>query len=103
MPALSRLRSPKVATPPTAAALPVPDSVAPPALVPIATATVPVKSGTVLSKASCAVTRTAGVMIEPAVRPVGCTEKTRCVAAAGVMVNAALVAALRPAAAAASV
>src|SRR5204863_8675352 len=102
-PPVSSARPPDDAPPPPAAPLAVPDSVAPPALVPIATVTVPAKSGDVLPKASRAVRRTAGVMTDPAVRLVGCTVKTRCVAAPGVMAKAVLVEGVSPVALAASV
>src|SRR4029077_12565385 len=97
------LRLPKLTTPATAAAVAVPDNVPPPGLVPIATVTFPVKLDAVLPWASWAVTCTAGVITEPAVAVVGCTEKTRCEAAPGVMLNAVLVAPVGPVALAASV
>jgi hypothetical protein len=53
----------------------------PPAFVPIATVTLPVKLVAVLAFASCAVTWTAGVMALPAVVFVGCTVNTSFVAA----------------------
>src|SRR2546427_575368 len=97
------LRLPKLTTPATAAAVAVPDNVPPPGFVPIATLTFPVKPDAVLPWASWAVTCTAGVMTEPAVVVVGSAEKTRCEAAAGVMLNAVLAAPAGLAALAASV
>src|SRR6266850_7603121 len=85
------LRPGNVATPPTAATLAVPDSVPPPAFVPIATVTLAVKAVTVLPRASRAVTCTAGVIGLPAVVLVGWTEKTSSVAAPDVTLKAALV------------
>src|SRR5947208_7777719 len=52
---------PKLTTPPTAAAVAVPDNVPPPGLVPIATLTFPVKPDAVLPWASWAVTCTAEI------------------------------------------
>src|SRR5712691_9153804 len=97
------LKVEKLATPATAAMVVVPDNVPPPGFVPIATVTVPVKPVAVFPWASCAVTCTAGVIAAPAVVAVGWTEKTSCVAAAGVMVNAVLVALAGPVAEALSV
>src|SRR6266852_3618910 len=79
----------KVATPPTAAAVVVPPSVAPGVPVPaaIATVTVPTKVGTRLPKASWALTCTAGVIVAAGV-VVGCTVNASTLAAAGVMLNA---------------
>src|SRR5437868_13847082 len=56
----------KVHTPSTAATVPVPDSVPPPGLVPIATVTVAAELVTVLLNASCTVTCTGGEMDAPA-------------------------------------
>src|SRR5713101_5262935 len=82
----------KVATPPTAATVVVPASVAPGVPVPaaIATVTVPTKVGTRLPKASCALTCTGGVIVAPANVVVGCTVNANTLAAAGVTLNAAL-------------
>ena len=64
----------------------------PPAgLLPIATVTVPVKVVAVLPKSSRPTTRTAGLMVAPAVVVAGCTVKLSCVASPGVMLNAPLV------------
>src|SRR2546429_443875 len=81
-----------VATPPLAATVAVPESVPPPALVPIATVTFPVNPVAVLLLASSAVTCTAGVIAAPADVVLGSTEKTSCVAVPAVMLNAVLVA-----------
>src|SRR5437763_16279538 len=80
-----------VATPLTAATVVVPDSVPPPGLVPMATVTLAEEPVTVLLKASCTVTCTAGAMETPAVAFVGWTVKASLEAAAGLMVNAAAV------------
>src|SRR4051812_25257457 len=77
-----------VATPLTADTVDVPDSTPPPGLVPMDTVMTAVELVTVLLKASCTVTRTAGEMLTPAVALVGCTVKASLVAAAGVMLNA---------------
>src|SRR2546425_6749367 len=80
-----------VATPPLAATVVVPESVPPPAFVPIASATFPVNPVAVLLLASSAVTCTAGVIAAPADVVLGCTENTSCVAVPAVMLNAVLV------------
>src|SRR3989442_10860756 len=67
------LRLPNVATPATAAIVVVPARVAPPGFEPSATLTFPVNPVAVLPSASCATTRTAGVITTPAVALVGCT------------------------------
>src|SRR5437868_5801066 len=103
MPVLSMERLEKEATPLTAATLLVPDSVPPPGLVPIATVTLAVELVTVLPNASCTATWTGGEMAAPAVALVGCTANASFEAAAGVMLNAAEVAPVNPAEAAASV
>ena len=92
MPARLRLRSPNVATPATAAAVVVPESVAPLALAPSATVTLPLNPVAVFPCASRAVTRTAGVITAPAVVPVGCTVNSSCAACPGEMSKGALVA-----------
>src|SRR5512140_1184378 len=76
-----------VATPLTADTVVVPDSVPPPALVPIATVLLAVELVTVLPNASCTVTCTAGAMETPAVAFVGCTVKASLDGAAGLMLN----------------
>src|ERR1041385_3073667 len=83
------LKPGKVATPAMAAFDCPPESVPPPALVPIATDTLLAKLVTVLLNASCTVTLTAGLMFANAVTVVGCTENATCAAAPGVMLNAA--------------
>src|SRR3954469_16834779 len=79
-----------VATPLTAETVVVPDSVPPPGLVPMATVTLAEELVTVLPKASCTVTCTAGLTATPAVALVGWTVKASRFAAAGLMLNAAL-------------
>ena len=103
MPARSRLRSPRVATPALAATVVWPDRVAPPGFAPSTTVTVPVKPVATLPWASCAVTWTAGVIAAPAAVLLGWTVNTRRAAMPGVTLNAALVAVVSPAAAAVSV
>src|SRR2546422_926941 len=93
----------KVATPPIAASVVVPDSVPPAGFVPIATVTLPVNPGTVLLMASSAATSTGGATCAPAVAVVGCMVKASCVAAPGSMSNGALVAPPSPVAVADSV
>src|SRR5262245_51349527 len=90
----------KVATPPDADSVAVPDSVPPPGLVPMATVMLAVELVTVLLNASCTVTCTAGLIATPAVAFVGWTVKASLDAAAGVMLNAAEVAPVSPAEAA---
>ena len=58
---------------------------------PIATATLPAKPGTVLPCASRAVTCTAGAIVAPAVALLGCTVKASCAAAPAAIVKAVLV------------
>src|SRR5437879_6392586 len=84
------LRFGNVATPETAAAVVVPDSVPPPALEPSVTLTLPAKPVATLPSASCALTCTAGVIGAPAVALVGCTVKTSTLGAAALTPNAAL-------------
>src|SRR5438034_1025399 len=97
------LRFGNAATPATAAAVVVPDSVPPPALEPIVTLTLPANPVATLPSASCAVTCTAGVIAAPAVAVVGCTLKTSTLGAPAVTLNAALVPPPIPAAPAVSV
>src|SRR3954463_16542117 len=78
----------KVATPPTAATVVVPDSVPPPGLAPMATVMLAVELVTVLPNASCTDTCTAGLIAAPAVSLVGCAVNATFDAAAGVMLNA---------------
>ncbi len=103
VPTLLMLKLEKVATPDTAATLAVPASVPPPGFVPIATVTVPVNPVTVLPRASCAVTLTAGVIARPAVAFEGCTVNTSWVAAPAVTLKVSLVPGASPLAAAVSV
>src|SRR5947207_12842343 len=92
-----------VATPATADRELGPERVPLPGLVPIATVTGPVNLVAVLPCASRAVSCTAGVTPAPAMVVVGCAVNTSWVAAPGVTLNAALVAPVRPVAAAVSV
>src|SRR5256885_10667938 len=80
----------KVATPPDAATVVVPDSVPPPGLVPMATVMLAVELVTVLPNASCTVTCTAGEIATPAVAVVGWVVKATCEAAATEMLKAEL-------------
>src|SRR6266702_3882279 len=96
VPLLLRMGVLKVATPPTAATVKLPERVPPAGFVPIATLTLPVKPGTVLPSASCAVTWTAGVIVVPAVVLVGWSVNASRVAVPLVMLKGALVAALSP-------
>src|SRR3954465_6773412 len=82
----------KVATPPDAATVSVPDSVPPPGLKPMATVMLAVELVTVLPNVSCTATSTAGLIDAPAVVLVGCAVKASREAPAGVMLNAAEVA-----------
>src|SRR5437868_3615539 len=82
----------KVATPPTAATVVVPESVPPPGLVPMATVMLAEELVTVLPNASCTATCTAGEMAAPAVALVGCTMNATFSGAAGEMLKAAEVA-----------
>src|SRR6266567_2527278 len=84
------LKLEKVATPPEAAMLVVPESVPPAGLVPIATVTLPVNPVAALPSASRAVICTAGVIAAPAVTLVGWTETNRSLAAPGVTLKGAL-------------
>src|SRR5437868_4780772 len=86
-----------VATPPTAGAVEVPDSVPPPGLVPIATVMLAVEPVTVLLNASCTVTCTAGAIATPATALAGCAVNASLVAAAGLMLKADEVAPVREA------
>src|SRR5437868_6482722 len=76
-----------VATPDDAATVAVPDSVPPPGLAPIASAMLAVELVTVLPRASCTATCTAGEMLNPAVVLVGWAVKASFEAAAAVMLN----------------
>src|SRR2546429_148601 len=84
------LRFANVATPETAAAVAVPESVPPPALGPSVTFTLPAKPVATLPSASWAVTCTAGVIAAPAVALVGWTLKTSTLGAPAAPLNAAL-------------
>src|SRR3954447_21672394 len=81
-----------VATPLTADTVVVPESAPPPGLVPIATVMLAVELVTVLLKASCTVTCTAGLIATPAVALEGWTVKASFEAAAAPMLNPAEVA-----------
>ena len=82
----------KLASPAVAATVAVPDNVPLPGLVPIATVMLAVELVTVLPNESCTATCNAGAIAAPAVAFVGCTAKANWEAAAGVMLNALLVA-----------
>src|SRR3954465_14154725 len=92
-----------VAMPATADTVLVPDSVPPPGLVPMATVMLALELVTVLLKASCTVTCTAGATATPAVAGVGWTVRPSLDAAAGLTLNPAEVAPVSDADAAASV
>src|SRR3989441_908714 len=94
------LRLEKVATPLTAATVVVPERVPLAGLVPIASVMLVVPVVTVLPWASWPVTCTAGVITAPAAALLGCTVKTSFAAAPALMLNALLVAPVRPVAAA---
>ena len=96
VPALSMLKSPKVAIPAAAATGIVPWSTPPDGLLPITSDTLPVNPVAVLPKASRAITLTAGI-VAPACVALGCTVNASFAAAAGVIVNAALGAVSDPA------
>src|SRR5436305_15280655 len=96
------LRLERVATPPAAATVVVPDTVPPAGFVPIVTVTLPVKPGTVLLMASSAATSTGGARCAPAAAVVGCMVKASCVGAPRVMSKGVLVAAPSPVAVAGS-
>src|SRR5437667_286375 len=92
-----------VATPATADTVAVPESVPPPALLPIATVTLAVELVTVLPNVSCTATCTAGLIAAPAAALAGWTMNASLEAAAGLMLNAAEVAPVSAADAAVSV
>src|SRR3954462_2277257 len=92
-----------VATPLTEATLVVPDSVPPPGLAPMASATVAVELVAVLPNASCTVTCTDGAMDTPATALLGCTENATLEGVAWLMLNPAEVAEVSPAEVAARV
>src|SRR5437870_5120474 len=97
------LRFAKLATPLTAATVVVPARVPLPGLVPIASVMLVVAVGTVLPWASWTGTCTAGVFLAPAAALLGGTVKTSFAAAPALMLNALLVALVRPVAVAVSV
>ena len=103
MPVLLALKSPKLATPFTAATVVVPPSVLPPGLEPSATVTLPVKPGTGFPAGSSAVTWTAGLIVAPATVFDGWTMKASWVAVPGVISNVVLVPGVKPLALAVSV
>src|SRR5437667_510227 len=98
VPVLLRLKSVKVAAPPTAATVVVPLSVLPPGLLPSAIATLPVKPVTRFPSASSARTFTAGAIWRPATVVLGGVPNTSCVAVPAVIVKELLVVELNPAA-----
>src|SRR4051812_34713947 len=80
-------RLPKVATPATAAAVAVPESVPPPALLAMAAVTFAVDA-VWLPYWSLIRTFTAGAMETPATALLGCTEKASAAGTSGMMLNA---------------
>ncbi len=90
------LSAAKLTVPLTAVPVVVPASVPPPGFAPSATVTLPVKLGTTLPCASCALTSTAGLIAWPATALLGCAVNTSWVAGPGVMSKGALVAASSP-------
>src|SRR5213076_2406628 len=100
---LLRLNVENVATPFTAAIVVVPARVPLAGLVPIATVMLVVAVVTVLPWASWTATCTAGVIAAPAAAVLGCTVKTSFAASPALMLNALLVALVRPVAVAVSV
>src|SRR5213082_3033137 len=98
-----RLKVENVATPLAAATVLVPARVPLAGLVPIATEMLVVAVVTVLPWASSTATRTAGVFTAPAPALLGCTVKTSFAADPAIMLNALLVALVRPVAVAVSV
>src|SRR3989442_1549268 len=102
-PRLLMLRFAKAATPLTAATVVVPGRAPLAGLVPIATVMLVVAVVAVLPWASWTVTCTAGVIAAPAAVLLGCTVKTSFAAAPALMLNAVLVALVRPVADAISV
>src|SRR5438552_1956731 len=97
------LRFANVATPLTAATVVVPERVPLAGLVPIASVMLVVAVVTALPCISWTATCTAGVIAAPAAALLGCTVKTSFAAAPAVMLNALLVAPVRPVADAVSV
>src|SRR5438132_10904514 len=97
------LRLEKVATPLSAATVVAPERVPLAGLVPIASVMLVVAVVTVLPWASWTVTCTAGVFIAPPAALLGCTVKTTFAAGPAVVLNALLVAPVRPVAVAVSV
>src|SRR5437870_5119319 len=97
------LRLEKVATPLTAATVVVPEGGPLAGLVPIATVVLVVAVVTALPSASWTVACTAGVIAAPAAALLGCTVKASFAAAPAPMLNAVLVAPVRPVADAVSV
>ena len=95
-PALSTLRSAKIATPAVAVTVFVPESAAPTAQVPMPRVTSPVNDGTTAFWASSAVTTTAGAITLPATTALGCVVKTRCVPVTAFTLKGALVAPVSP-------
>src|ERR1051325_1187818 len=85
----------KVATPPDAATVAVPESTPPEGLVPMARVTLSVAVVTRFPCASWMDTCTAGVIAAPAVVLLGCTENASFAAAPAAMLNALLAAPVR--------
>src|SRR6185436_18056249 len=86
----------KVATPLVALTGFAPEIAPPPGFAPIPSVMDAEELVTVLPSASCTVTTMAGLMLEPAVALVGCTVNATLVAAPAPMLNALLVAPVRP-------
>src|SRR5438034_561577 len=103
MPAMLRLKVENVATPFAAVTVVAPARVPLAGLVPIATVILVVAVVTALPWASWTATWTAGVLAAPATALLGCTVKTTFAAAPALMLNALLVAPVRPVAVAVSV
>src|SRR5574341_2151475 len=95
VPLLSMLRVLKDAAPATAATVAVPDRAPDPGLVPMAIVTFPVKPGTALPTASCAVTTIAAIGV-PATVVVGCVVHASFAAAPTATANGAVVASRSP-------
>src|SRR5204863_7825971 len=103
VPGLLMLRFAKLATPLTAATVVVPARVPLAELLPIASEMLVVAVVTVLPWASWTATCIAGVIAAPAAALLGCTVKTTFAPAPEIMLNALLVALVRPVAAAVNV
>src|SRR5436190_2222968 len=92
-----------VATPATAGTAVVPERLPLPGFAPSATVTLPAKPAAVFPCPSSSLHGAPPILAAPAAVLLGCTVNTSCVAAPGVMLNAALVVPLTPVALAVSV